>query len=237
MNSGFNFCYSRWGWSCRRKVELVGEIRLWTRTHAGVVGELSLRRRAVARRGRARDQGFGIRATGARRIVAGVAGARSRRHRIRAVALVLGVRVTALGGSEDVDDEIRDGEFRVTAVSRFSRRAVHHLVARVADAPASDGVDVPMLAAGGATSFLDLGALAFGGRQIALLGFRAICKENCTNDVFVAMSLLVLFGFSFASSAIGFPILSARFSPGSFSPIPRIRTTSSRSSARSRVCS
>ena len=71
-------------------------------------------------------------------------------------------------------------------------------------AGASDGVDVPMLAAGGATSFLDLGALAFGGRQIALLGFRAICKENCTNDVFVAMSLLVLFGFSFASSAIGF---------------------------------
>ena len=122
--------------------------------------------------------------------------ASSRRHRIRAVALVLGVRVTALGGSEDVDDEIRDGEFRVTAVSRFSRRAVHHLVARVADAARwrSDGADVPMLAAGGATSFLDLGALAFGGRQIALLGFRAICKENCTNDVFVAMSLLVLFG-------------------------------------------
>ena len=69
---------------------------------------------------------------------------------------------------------------------------------------ADGGVDVPILAAGGATSFLDLGVLAFGGRQLTLLGFRAICRENCTNDVFVAMSLLVLFGFSFATSAIGF---------------------------------
>ena len=65
-------------------------------------------------------------------------------------------------------------------------------------------VDFPVLAAGGATSFLDLGALAYGGRLLALTGFRAICAANCTNDVFVAMSLLVLFGFSFASSAIGF---------------------------------
>ena len=70
----------------------------------------------------------------------------------------------------------------------------------------SGGGDVyfPVLAAGGATSFLDLGVLAFGGRQLAIAGFRAICRENCTNDVFVAMSLLVLFGFSFATSAIGF---------------------------------
>ena len=67
-----------------------------------------------------------------------------------------------------------------------------------------DGVDVPILAAGGATSFLDLGVLAYGGRQLAVMGYRSICSNNCGNDVFVAMSLLVLFGFSFATSAIGF---------------------------------
>ena len=67
-----------------------------------------------------------------------------------------------------------------------------------------DAVDVPLLAAGGATSLLDLGFLAFAGRFIAVSGYKAISKADCSNDVFVAMSLLVLFGFSFATSAIGF---------------------------------
>ena len=67
-----------------------------------------------------------------------------------------------------------------------------------------DAVDVPLLAAGGATSLLDLGFLAFAGRFIAVSGYKAISKADCGNDVFVAMSLLVLFGFSFATSAIGF---------------------------------
>ena len=65
-------------------------------------------------------------------------------------------------------------------------------------------MDMGVMAAGGATSMLDLGALAFAGRSIALVGFEAVEAAEAGTDVFVAMSLLTLFGFSFACSAIGF---------------------------------
>jgi Kef-type K+ transport system membrane component KefB len=66
------------------------------------------------------------------------------------------------------------------------------------------GMDFGVMAAGGATSMLDLGVLAFAGRSLALFGFRAVEAAEAGTDVFVAMSLLTLFGFSFACSAIGF---------------------------------
>lgn len=65
-------------------------------------------------------------------------------------------------------------------------------------------MDMGVMAAGGATSMLDLGALAFAGRSLALVGFEAVEAAEAGTDVFVAMSLLTLFGFSFACSAIGF---------------------------------
>lgn len=65
-------------------------------------------------------------------------------------------------------------------------------------------VDYGLMAAGTATSFLDLGVLSYAGYWVAVQGYKTITALDCGKDVFVALSLLVLFGFSNATSAIGF---------------------------------
>ena len=65
-------------------------------------------------------------------------------------------------------------------------------------------MDYGLMAASAATSFLDLGVLSYAGYWAAVQGYKLITKLECGNDVFVALSLLVLFGFSNATSAIGF---------------------------------
>jgi Kef-type K+ transport system membrane component KefB len=65
-------------------------------------------------------------------------------------------------------------------------------------------MDYGLMAASTATSFLDLGVLSYAGYWAAVQGYKTITKLECGNDVFVALSLLVLFGFSNATSAIGF---------------------------------
>lgn len=65
-------------------------------------------------------------------------------------------------------------------------------------------MDYGLMAAGTATSFLDLGVLSYAGYWVAVQGYKTITRLECGNDVFVALSLLVLFGFSNATSAIGF---------------------------------
>ena len=65
-------------------------------------------------------------------------------------------------------------------------------------------LDYGLMAANAATSFLDLGALSYAGYFVACQMYRIVLALECGTDVFVALSLLVLFGFSNASSAIGF---------------------------------
>jgi hypothetical protein len=60
------------------------------------------------------------------------------------------------------------------------------------------------MAATTATSFLDLGVLSYLGFFTAKTMYGLVKKLNCGTDVFVALSLLVLFGFSNATAAIGF---------------------------------
>ena len=60
------------------------------------------------------------------------------------------------------------------------------------------------MAAYTATSFLDLGVLSIGGWFVAKKLYEVITELECDDDVFVALSLLVLFGFSNASAAAGF---------------------------------
>jgi len=67
-----------------------------------------------------------------------------------------------------------------------------------------ESLDFGIMAASTATSFLDLGVLSWGGYFAACWGYKTITRLECGNDVFVALSLLVLFGFSNATSAIGF---------------------------------
>jgi Kef-type K+ transport system membrane component KefB len=71
---------------------------------------------------------------------------------------------------------------------------------------AGDGapLDVGLMAAYTATSFLDLGVLSVGGWLVAKKAYEVITDLECDDDVFVALSLLVLFGFSNASAAAGF---------------------------------
>ena len=73
------------------------------------------------------------------------------------------------------------------------------------DAIAGGGdVNFEVLAAGGATSFLDLGVLAIVGRQVAVSLYKLVKKTRAGDDVFVALSLLVLAVFSGAAQSIGF---------------------------------
>lgn len=65
-------------------------------------------------------------------------------------------------------------------------------------------MDYGLMAAGTATSFLDLGVLSYAGYFAACWMYERVTALKCGNDVFVALSLLVLFGFSNATSAIGF---------------------------------
>ena len=65
-------------------------------------------------------------------------------------------------------------------------------------------LDVGLMAAYTATSFLDLGVLSIGGWLVAKKLYEVITELECDDDVFVALSLLVLFGFSNASAAAGF---------------------------------
>ena len=65
-------------------------------------------------------------------------------------------------------------------------------------------LDVGLMAAYTATSFLDLGVLSIGGWFVAKKLYEVITELECDDDVFVALSLLVLFGFSNASAAAGF---------------------------------
>ena len=55
-------------------------------------------------------------------------------------------------------------------------------------------MDYGLMAAGTATSFLDLGVLSYVGYWAAKQGYRIITELECGTDVFVALSLLVLFG-------------------------------------------
>ena len=63
----------------------------------------------------------------------------------------------------------------------------------VAGAGAAESVDYGLMAAGTATSFLDLGVLSYVGYWAAKQGYRIITELECGTDVFVALSLLVLF--------------------------------------------
>ena len=65
-------------------------------------------------------------------------------------------------------------------------------------------MDYGIMAAETATSFLDLGVLSYAGYFAACWLYKTIVQLECGTDVFVACSLLVLFGFSNATSAIGF---------------------------------
>ena len=69
---------------------------------------------------------------------------------------------------------------------------------------ADGGLDYGIMAATTATSFLDLGVLSYLGFFLAEKMYGLIKKLDCGTDVFVALSLLVLFGFSNATAAIGF---------------------------------
>lgn len=71
-------------------------------------------------------------------------------------------------------------------------------------AGADTPLDVGLMAAYTATSFLDLGVLSIGGWLVAKKLYEVITELECDDDVFVALSLLVLFGFSNASAAAGF---------------------------------
>ena len=75
---------------------------------------------------------------------------------------------------------------------------------KMQSAGAGDGLDVGLMAAYTATSFLDLGVLSIGGWFVAKKLYEVITELECDDDVFVALSLLVLFGFSNASAAAGF---------------------------------
>lgn len=72
------------------------------------------------------------------------------------------------------------------------------------DLGADGGLDYGIMAATTATSFLDLGVLSYLGFFAAKSMYGLVKKLDCGTDVFVALSLLVLFGFSNATAAIGF---------------------------------
>ena len=69
---------------------------------------------------------------------------------------------------------------------------------------ADGGLDYGIMAATTATSFLDLGVLSYLGFFAAEKMYGLVKRFDCGTDVFVALSLLVLFGFSNATAAIGF---------------------------------
>lgn len=75
---------------------------------------------------------------------------------------------------------------------------------KMQSAGADTPLDVGLMAAYTATSFLDLGVLSIGGWLVAKKLYEVITELECDDDVFVALSLLVLFGFSNASAAAGF---------------------------------
>ena len=75
-------------------------------------------------------------------------------------------------------------------------------------------INYELLAAGGATSFLDLGVLASVGQRLAVSLYRLVKKTDAGDDVFVALSLLVLAVFSSACDSFGFSATLGAFLAG-----------------------